>query len=144
MDPESFNSPKSPESELAAKSSDKDSGLRNTLTPPDVVSGGDGKIDYQLPQGTFAGGQGSINMIATLKDGSPLPSWAKFDGATGKLTGAMPSSVAQPIEIKIQARDTKGDKAETVIKIKPKSDKVSFIGKQGLKAQIENAIRFRA
>ena len=83
-------------------------------------------------------------MIATMKDGSPLPAWMSFDGATGKLTGTIPPGVTQPIEVKVEARDTKGDKAETVLKIQPRTDKVSFVGKQTLQAQIESAMRLRA
>ena len=136
---------KSPNESLAdGTRADGVSNLKNTLTPPDAQVGIGGKVEYQIPQGTFTGGQGSIQLVATQKDGSPLPSWAKFDGATGKLTGIMPSSQTQAIEIKIQARDTKGDKAETVIKIKPKSDNISFIGKKSLQAQIEHAVRLRA
>ena len=119
-------------------------GLRNTLTPPDAVVGANGKVSYSLPEGTFMGGQGLVRLQATQKDGSPLPSWVSFDGATGKINAQVPSNLTKPIEIKVEARDSKGGKAETVFKIKPGVDKLRLVGKQSLTAQIQNAIRLRA
>lgn len=80
-------------------------------------------------------------MVATLKDGSPLPAWITFDGATGKLNATPPAGVVGPIEIKLQARDANGQKAETVLKIKPRSDKVGLVGKKSLTAQIDYAMK---
>lgn len=90
------------------------------------------------------GGQGVVRLQATQKDGSPLPSWVSFDGATGKVNAQVPNTLTKPIEIKVEARDSKGGKAETVFKIKPSVDKLGFVGKQLLTAQIQNAIRLRA
>ena len=138
------SSPKPPVSDSPQKSSSNEASLRNTLTPPDALVGGDGKVTYQLPQGTFSGGQGSVNLIATMKDGSPLPAWISFDGATGALTGTVPPGMTQPIEVKIEARDAQGDKAETTLKIQPRTDKMSFKGKPPLDRQIEDFLLMRA
>ena len=123
------------------KSNDQknDTSLKNTLTPPDAIADNKGQVVYKLPEGTFTGGQGAISLHATQKDGSPLPSWIKFDGTTGKINADVPKGLSAPIEVKVQATDSKGEKAETVIKIQPRTDKVSFIGKKSLSAQFRDA-----
>jgi hypothetical protein len=117
-----------------------ETGLRNTLTPPDAMTDHKGHVTYKLPEGTFSNGHGAVSMIAVQKDGSPLPSWIKFDGVTGKISADVPKGVSAPLEIKIQATDSKGDKAETVFKIQPRVDKVSFVGKKSLSDQFKNAL----
>ena len=116
-----------------------DTSLKNTFTPPDAIADSKGQLVYKLPEGTFTGGQGAISLNATQKDGSPLPSWIKFDGTTGKINADVPIGLSAPIEVKVQATDSKGDKAETVIKIQPRTDKLSFIGKKSLSAQFKDA-----
>jgi VCBS repeat-containing protein len=144
VEPEPAATSKAQPTDRKSASGDKDSGLRNTLTPPDAVAGADGRLVYQLPQGTFTGGQGPVHLEATLKDGSPLPSWVSFDRATGRVVGHMPGGMVTPIEIKVQARDSKGNKAETVFKLKTRPDQVGWVGKQSLTAQLDNAMRWRA
>ena len=144
-DPEQIHLPEAIKANAKTVSTNSTLDLRNTLTPPDAVAGADGRLNYQLPMGTFSGGQGAIRMEATLKDGSPLPSWMRFDGATGKLTATVPIGGAQGnIEIKVQARDSKGQKAETVLQFKPRSDKLSLVGKRSLTAQLDHAMQRRA
>ena len=116
-----------------------DTGLKNTLTPPDALADNKGHVTYKLPEGTFTNGHGAISLNATQKDGSPLPAWIKFDASTGKIIADVPKGISAPIEIKVQATDSKGDKAETVIKIQPRTDKVSFVGKKSLSAQFKDA-----
>ena len=96
-------------------------------------------MTYKLPEGTFTNGHGAISLNATQKDGSPLPAWIKFDASTGKIIADVPKGISAPIEIKVQATDSKGDKAETVFKIQPRTDKVSFVGKKSLSAQFKDA-----
>ena len=144
VEPEPSATSKAQTTDQKSANGDKNSGLRNTLTPPDAVAGADGRLVYQLPQGTFTGGQGPVHLEATLKDGSPLPSWVSFDRATGRVVGHMPGGMVNPIEIKVQARDSKGNKAETVFKLKTRPDQVGFVGKQSLTAQLDNAMRWRA
>ena len=143
-EPEQTTSPKAPTNETPTMKPQGEGELRNTLTPPDAWAGADGKVAYQLPDGTFLGGQGAIRLVATQKDGSPLPAWVQFDAGTGKVNANVPANLAKPVEIKVEARDTKGGKAETVFKIKPRGDTLGFVGKQSLTAQIKNAIRLRA
>lgn len=121
-----------------------DTGIRNTLTPPDALTDNKGRVLYKLPEGTFTNGHGAVSLIATQKDGSSLPSWIKFDGVTGKISADVPKGISTPLEIKIQATDSKGDKAETVFKIQPRVDKVSFVGKKSLSEQFKNAFELVA
>jgi hypothetical protein len=114
-----------------------DTALRNVLVPLDAVAGPTGKISYSLPQGTFAGGEGKVELNATQRDGSPLPSWIKFDGAKGSFSADVPANLRLPIEIKIEARDSAGQKAETYIKIQPKPDRLGFVGKPSLNQQFQ-------
>ncbi|MDO9026180.1 hypothetical protein, partial [Zwartia sp.] len=124
--------------------SDRDLPLRNALTPPEVLLATGGLLEYQLPNGTFIGGQGPINLMATLKDGSPLPAWIRFDKATGKMTADVPAGLRQAVEIRIEATDSKGQKAETTLKLKPKQNQAAFEGKRSLSAQIEEVVLLRA
>lgn len=144
VEPERMNSPKAPVNEPPGRPPEGEGSLRNTLTPPDALAGAGGKVTYSLPEGTFMGGQGLVRLQATQRDGSPLPAWVQFDGATGKFNAQVPNNLVKPIEIKVEARDSNGGKAETVFKIQPRSDKLGFVGKQSLTAQIQNAIRLRA
>jgi hypothetical protein len=121
-----------------------ESGLRNTLTPPDAITDNKGRMTYKLPDGTFSGGQGALSLQATQKDGSPLPSWIKFDVVTGKINAEVPKGLSAPLEIKVQATDSKGDKAETVFKIQTRPDKVSFMGKKSLSDQFKDALELVA
>jgi hypothetical protein len=123
---------------------DSDLPLRNVLTPPDAILDTKGHLSYELPKSTFAGGKGAITLTATQKDGTALPSWIKFDGATGKAIADIPKGLTSVIEIKVQARDSQGNKAETIFKIKPRTEKISFVGKKTLSAQFKNAYRMHA
>ena len=115
--------------------------LKNTLTPPDLVASPGVEAEHHLPQGTFSGGKGSINLVATQKDGSPLPAWVKFDGATGKFIVKAPAGAPKVIEIKVTARDSRGEKAEARMKIRTAADRVSLNGKPSLSDQLVRAIR---
>jgi VCBS repeat-containing protein len=113
--------------------------LRNVATPPNPVTDRQGHIVYQLPEGVFKGGLGLIKYIATKRDGSPLPAWITFDSKTGKLTAEVPKEMKAPLEIKVEAVDSRGYKAETTLKVYPRPDKMSFTGKHTLSAQFKNA-----
>jgi VCBS repeat-containing protein len=111
--------------------------LRNTLVPPDVMPELGGKVVFQLPEGTFTGGDGVIWLYATLRDGSPLPDWIRFDGVTGQIEADVPDSLTEPLEIRVQARDAHGETAETVFKILPRGEDLGFSGKPSLSAQFQ-------
>ena len=118
--------------------------LRNALTPPNPVTDSQGHIAYQIPEGIFKGGLGAIKFIASKKDGSPLPAWIKFDGKTGQLTAEVPKEMKAPLEIKVEAVDSRGFKAETTFKIYPRPNKMSFTGKHSLSSQFKNAFHLAA
>jgi hypothetical protein len=143
--PMAVASPQAPEVPVQKIATESQPGLRNTLTPPDAVPSSSGQLTYDLPRGTFSGGHGAVSLVATQKDGSPLPAWVKFDGTTGKVVADVPKSLQAPLDIKIHATDSKGDKAETTLKIKPSIGRPqSFIGKPPLSAQIESIVRLVA
>jgi hypothetical protein len=114
-------------------------GLRNVLSPPDTLTDSKGRVTYKLPEGTFVGGKGAISLTATQRDGSPLPEWIKFDSVTGKVVANVPKDIKAPLEIKIEATDKRGDKAETSFKILPAPDKISLMGKKSLSSQFKSA-----
>ena len=98
-----------------------------------------------MPKGTFVGGKGAIKLEAYLKDGQPLPDWIKFNPETGQFDIALPRDVNEPIEVHVIATDSRGDKAQAKVKIKPFNDKTpksAFIGKSSLTSQIKSAITF--
>jgi hypothetical protein len=109
------------------------------FTPADSVPDSQGRVTYQLPEGTFKGGLGLIKYIATKKDGSPLPAWVKFDSLTGRLTAEVPKEMRSPLEVKVEAVDSRAFKAETAFKIYPRPSKPSFEGKRPLSAQFNSA-----
>ncbi len=113
--------------------------FRNAETPPGPITDSQGRIMYKLPETIFKGAQGAIKLAATSKDGSPLPDWIKFDSKTGKLTAEVPKDVKSPIEIKIEAEDTRGHKAEATLKILPRPNNMSFSGKHSLSSQFKSA-----
>jgi hypothetical protein len=117
----------------------KDKIFRNAETPPGPITDSQGRIMYKLPESVFKGGQGVIKLGATAKDGSPLPDWIKFDSKTGQLTAEVPKDMKAPLDIKVEAIDARGHKAETTLKILPRPNKVSFEGKQSLSTQFNSA-----
>jgi Putative Ig domain len=113
--------------------------LALSKTPPDPITDNQGHIEYQIPNDTFKGGLGSIRFVATKKDGSTLPSWIKFDSKVGKLIAEVPKEMKVPLEVKVEATDARGFKAETSFKIYPRPNKPSFTGKHSLSSQFKNA-----
>ena len=114
------------------------SNLHVAELPPDAIAKLNGRVDYTIPSGTFNGGAGAIKLIALQIDGSALPKWIKFDGATGKIIADVPADLHTPIRIKIEAVDDNGDKADTVVTIVPKPSPQGFVGKPSLTAQMKS------
>ncbi|NQV83083.1 MAG: FecR domain-containing protein [Rhodospirillales bacterium] len=49
-------------------------------------------FSHQIPAGTFSDADGDgLSLSATLSDGSPLPAWLSFDGATQTFSGTPPT-----------------------------------------------------
>ena len=62
------------------------------------------------------GGTETVHLSATLADGSPLPSWLKFDPAS-RLSG-QPSPGASAVAVLVTAKDDQGHEAQTVVNVK--------------------------
>ena len=64
-------------------------------------------FSYTLPDNTFTDGDAgdSLSLAAKLADGSPLPDWLHFDGATRTFSGTAPAT-AGSISIRVTATDT--------------------------------------
>ncbi len=66
-------------------------------------------FQFALPAGTFTDEDGDhLAFAATLADGSALPSWLHFDGATGTFSGTPGSTDAGALDIKVVANDPSG------------------------------------
>lgn len=61
---------------------------------------------FQLPAGSFTDVDRGDTLVysATLADGSALPSWLKFDGATGTFSGTAPKQVTS-FDVRLSATD---------------------------------------
>ncbi|WP_292039311.1 beta strand repeat-containing protein [Massilia sp. UBA6681] len=61
---------------------------------------------FQLPAGSFVDVDKGDTLVysATLADGSALPSWLKFDGATGTFSGTAPKQVTS-FDVRLTATD---------------------------------------
>lgn len=65
-------------------------------------------VNFVLPANTFVELEGqALNYVATREDGSALPSWLKFDPATGAFTGTV-ATTATDFGIKVTATDSEG------------------------------------
>ncbi len=87
------------------------------------------QVDFNVPLGSLeaALGHDIVSVTGQLADGRPLPSWLRFDVATGKFTGQVPADVStgpassDTLAIEIIARDSKGNISiiEFTINLKP-------------------------
>ena len=68
---------------------------------------------FNLPTGTFrhSSGNAKITLEASLADGSPLPEWLTFDPDSGRFTGKPPKGTGGAMDIKVLARDDRGNVA---------------------------------
>jgi len=72
-----------------------------------------------IPVGTFQSTdpQAQVMLEATQSDGSPLPTWLKFDASSGTFTGSPPPDLQTAVNIKVIARDNQGAQAVTEFRI---------------------------
>jgi VCBS repeat-containing protein len=72
-------------------------------------------FSFKLPAGSFADADKGdvLTYSATLADGSKLPSWLKFDAATGTFSGVAPKQVAS-FDVRVTATDKVGATGSTV------------------------------
>jgi hypothetical protein len=73
---------------------------------PDQSETTGGMFSYTMPDSTFFDddGNNTLSYTATLSDGTPLPSWLRFETKTRKFSGT-PTEVGK-FDIKITAFDT--------------------------------------
>ncbi|MBQ4783298.1 hypothetical protein F9U38_22640, partial [Pectobacterium versatile] len=64
-----------------------DTPVVSTPIPPQNVAQGGG-FNFTVPDGTFSDPDGdTLTLSATLANGSPLPSWLRFDPTIGTFSG---------------------------------------------------------
>nr|WP_168209774.1 Ig-like domain-containing protein [Chromobacterium paludis] len=72
-----------------------------------------------LPPATIITRESSANLSinARQSNGQPLPSWLKFDPASGRFTGQAPAGWNKPISIDIQVQDKSGHQGSSHIQL---------------------------
>jgi hypothetical protein len=73
-----------------------------------------------VPMGNaFQTSDSSVKLVLTarLADGRPLPSWARFDPATGTISGTPPAGFSGNLNIVVVARDATGETATASVTI---------------------------
>jgi hypothetical protein len=80
---------------------------------PTLQLGGEDSSSVRVPEDAFAHTDPAaiVHLDAHLLDGSPLPSWLKFDGLRGSFRGVPPDGLGGSLEIEVVARDTAGREA---------------------------------
>jgi VCBS repeat-containing protein len=73
----------------------------------------------QLPAGSFrhSDPRASVAVEARLADGRPLPSWARFDPATGSIQLSPPPGLQGTLSVQVIARDGAGNEASIRVEI---------------------------
>jgi len=86
--------------------------------PDRTVSTGE-TVRFQLPPASFSDQDAgdTLTYTATLPDGSPLPAWLVFDGATATFTGAPLASELGVTVVRVLATDASGAQAQGVFAI---------------------------
>ncbi|MFJ5470116.1 putative Ig domain-containing protein [Pectobacterium carotovorum] len=76
-----------------------------TPIPPQNVAQGGG-FNFTVPDGTFSDPDGdSLTLSATLANGSPLPSWLRFDPTIGTFSGTPGNADVGTLVIRVTATD---------------------------------------
>ncbi|MCL6373298.1 tandem-95 repeat protein [Pectobacterium atrosepticum] len=76
-----------------------------TPIPPQNVTQGGG-FNFTVPDGTFSDPDGdTLTLSATLANGSPLPSWLRFDPTIGTFSGTPGNADAGTLVIRVTATD---------------------------------------
>ena len=88
-----------------------------TVVPQLTVSAGR-PFEFTLPAGTFVSAPGTtITVEARLANGEPLPSWLRFDPASGSFSGEPPPGWRESLNIMVIARDQAGHQAVTRVQV---------------------------
>jgi len=82
---------------------------------PDMQLLPDATGSVRVPQDAFAHTDPAaiVRLEARLTNGLPLPSWLKFDAASGSFNGVPPEGVTGVLDIEVIARDTAGREAHS-------------------------------
>ncbi|MDC9820804.1 putative Ig domain-containing protein, partial [Pectobacterium polonicum] len=76
-----------------------------TPIPPQSVAQ-DGGFNFTVPDGTFSDPDGdTLTLSATLANGSPLPSWLRFDPTIGTFSGTPGNADVGTLVIRVTATD---------------------------------------
>jgi hypothetical protein len=83
---------------------------------PNMQLSGEGIGSVRIPEDAFAHTDPTaiVHLEARLLNGSPLPSWLKFEGIRGQFTGVPPEGASDSLEIEVIARDTNGREARAL------------------------------
>ncbi|MFJ5474424.1 putative Ig domain-containing protein [Pectobacterium carotovorum] len=84
-----------------------------TPIPPQSVAQGGG-FNFTVPDGTFSDPDGdTLTLSATLANGSPLPSWLRFDPAIGTFSGTPGNADVGTLVIRVTATDSSNTSIST-------------------------------
>ncbi|MFJ5331201.1 putative Ig domain-containing protein [Pectobacterium versatile] len=82
-----------------------DAPVVSTPIPPQSVAQGGG-FNFTVPDGTFSDPDGdTLTLSATLANGSPLPSWLRFDPTIGTFSGTPGNADVGTLVIRVTATD---------------------------------------
>ncbi|WP_205665269.1 putative Ig domain-containing protein, partial [Caldimonas tepidiphila] len=94
------------------------------------------ELRLQVPADAFVhtDANETVQLVATLADGTPLPPWLRFDGKSGTFTGEPPQGEEIDLRLKVVARDSQGRDATVMFRIK--SGEAGKGMRPGLNAQL--------
>lgn len=74
---------------------------------------------FEVPNGTFVHENSGepLRYVATLADGSPLPSWMTFDPETQTFSGQAPEGAATQLDVIVKAIDSASQEAQVQLRI---------------------------
>ena len=74
---------------------------------------------FEIPNGTFVHENSGepLRYVATLADGSPLPSWMTFDPETQTFSGEAPEGAATQLDVIVKATDSASQEAQVQLRI---------------------------
>ncbi|THF63628.1 DUF4347 domain-containing protein [Pseudothauera nasutitermitis] len=107
----------------------------------DVQLSADGPVEIAVPVDAFAhtNPDATVQLAATLADGSPLPAWIRFDTLTGTLLVDAPDGFEGELLVRLVARDNQGREAVTTFRIVVARENQEPAGRAGLHEQIRQA-----
>lgn len=129
----------------ASPTGDRGLALAHPLT--DQYTKSDRVWHFTVPSDTFVHTQNDAVIVlqAARIDGSPLPSWLRFDARSGKFTGEPPEDFEGVIEIRVTARDNQGNEVSTILRIHIKKHvEKPLAGRSGLSSQFAAQLHERA